>query len=260
MGYAEQARLSEQHRLAQARLQAIVALDVARVFPLLDVNNLDRSFAGYFAAMRAIVNARRRVSASLGSTYYLGIRQDAEITGTFTPTLSETVKEEQLFTSLLVTGPINIKASVAQGRDAFAARDAALTATAKAAQRHVINGGRGTILGSVKRDNRSVGWARLTDGKPCAFCALLASRGPAYKSETTAQFKSHDGCGCTPVPVFDFSAPWPGRAEEFRALYDENIAGKFNAGSRSGQSGQLSGRGANESLKEWRKTYEAQNN
>ena len=257
MGYAEQARLSEQHRLAQARLQALVALDVARVFPLLDVNNLDKSFAGYFSAMTQVVNARRRVSASLGSTYYTGIRNDADIPGVFTPILADVVKEEQLFTSLLVTGPINIKNSVAQGRDAFAARDAALRATAKAAQRHVINGGRGTILSSVKRDSRSVGWARLTDGKPCAFCSLLASRGPAYKSQTTAQFKSHDGCGCTPVPVFDFNAPWPGRAEEFRTLYDEEIAGKFNAGSRSGKSGQLSGKGANEALKEWRKVYEA---
>ena len=227
MGYAEQARLSEQHRLAQARLQAIVALDVARVFPLLDINNLDQSFAGYFTTMKAVVNARRRVSASLGSTYYMSIRQDAGITSQFTPTLSSTVDDEQLFTSLLVTGPVAVKASVAKGRDIFAARDAALTNTAKAAQRHVINGGRGTILSSVKRDSRSVGWARLTDGRPCAFCALLASRGPAYKSETTAKFKSHDGCGCTPVPVFDFNAPWPGRAEEFRASYDETVSGKF---------------------------------
>jgi hypothetical protein len=246
MGYAEQARLSEQHRLAQARLQAIVALDVARVFPLLDVNNVDQSFAGYFAAMQAVVNARRRVSASLGSTYYLGIRQDADITSQFTPTLSETVDEKQLFTSLLVTGPINIKASLSQGRDAFAARDAALRATAKAAQRHVINGGRGTILSSVKRDNRSVGWARLTDGRPCAFCALLASRGPAYKSETTAKFKSHDGCGCTPVPVFDFNAPWPGRAEEFRASYDETVSGKFPGGD-----------GNNKAVQAWRKQYQS---
>ena len=257
MGFAEQARLSEQHRLAQARLQALVALDVARVFPLLDINNLDKSFAGYFAAMNQVINARRRVSASLGSTYYTELRKDAKVAGVFTPVLDDTVRQEQLFTSLLVTGPINVKNSIADGREAYAARDAALRATAKAAQRHVINGGRGTILGSVRRDSRSVGWARLTDGKPCAFCSLLASRGPAYKSETTAQFKSHDGCGCTPVPVFDFNAPWPGRAEEFRALYDEEIAGKFSAGSRSGQSGQLSGRGANEALKEWRKVYEA---
>lgn len=257
MGYAEQARLSEQHRLAQARLQAIVALDVAQVFPLLDMGNLDRSFGGYFLAMNQVINARRRISASFGSTYYTSLRDDANITTAFTPVLDDVVKREQLFTSLLVTGPINIKNSVGSGRDAMAARDAALRATAKAAQRHVINGGRGTILNSVKRDSRSVGWARLTDGKPCAFCSLLASRGPAYKSQTTAQFKSHDGCGCTPVPVFDFNAPWPGRADEFRSLYDEEVAGRFNAGSRSGQSGQLSGKGANEALKEWRKVYEA---
>lgn len=257
MGYAEQARLSERHRAAQARLQIIIAADVARIFPLLDVNNLDKSFGGYADAMTRVINARRRVSASLGATYYSSIRVDAIEDDQFTPVLSDTADSQQVFTSLLVTGPVAIKKAVSSGRDALAARDAALMATAKSAQRHVINGGRGTILSSVKRDNRSVGWARLTDGKPCAFCSLLASRGPAYKSETTAQFKSHDGCGCTPVPVFDFNAPWPGRGEEFRTLYDAEIAGKFNAGSRSGQSGQLSGKGANEALKEWRKVYEA---
>lgn len=246
MGFAEQARLSEQHRAAQARLQAIVAADVARVFPLLDVNNLDKSFAGYFAAMSAIIDARRQVSASLGATYYTRFRDDSDVPGVFTPVLSAVTDKEQLFTSLLVTGPISMKSNVAKGRDVFSARDAALMNTAKAAQRHVINGGRGTILGSVKRDSRSVGWARLTDGRPCAFCALLASRGPAYKSETTAQFKSHDGCGCTPVPVFDFSAPWPGRAEEFRASYDETVSGKFPGGD-----------GNNKAVRAWRKQYES---
>lgn len=245
MSFADQARLSEQHRAAQARLQAVVAADVARVFPLMDFNNLDKSFGGYNEAMSQVINARRRVSASLGASYYSRLRDAAEVSGAFTPILSSVANADQLFTSLLVTGPIAIKNSVAQGRSVFAARDAALAATAKAAQRHVINGGRETILSSVRRDDRSVGWARLTDGKPCAFCALLASRGPAYKSEATSRFKSHDGCGCTPVPVFDFNAPWPGRAEEFRRAYDESISGRFPGGD-----------GNNKAVKAWRKRYD----
>lgn len=245
MGFAEQARISEQHRAAQARLQALVITDTARVFPLLDVNNVDQSFGRFFEAMLAIITARRTVSASLGSTYYTQIRNDYNLNTTFVPQLESVPNTDQVFTSLLVTGPIAIKNSLAKGVDAQRARDAGLVNVAKAAQRHVINGGRATILGAVRRDNSSLGWARLTDGRPCAFCALLASRGPAYKTETTASFKSHDGCGCTPVPVFDRNAPWPGRAEEFRKDYDETISGRFPGGD-----------GNNEAVRAWRKRYD----
>lgn len=258
MSLADQARLSELHRASQTQLQALVASDVARVFPLLDANNVDATFAGYNQAMSAVINGRRRISASLGSSYYQQLRKAAGEVDEFLPVLSATADPEQLFTSLLVTGPISIKNNLRAGASIEQARNAALTQTVRSAQRHVINGGRETILSSVKRDSAAFGWARLTDGKPCAFCALLASRGPAYKSETTAKFKSHDGCGCTPVPVFDPQAPWPGDGQKYRDLYDEKIAGKYSSGSRSGQPGQLAGRDGNEALKQWRKVYESE--
>lgn len=245
MGFAEQARISEQHRAAQARLQALVVRDTARVFPFLDVNNLDKSFGKFVEAMLAVITARRTISASLGATYYQQIRKDYNLGDVYIPQLETNPNSDQVFTSMLVTGPVAIKNSLAKGVDAQRARDAALTTVAKAAQRHVINGGRATILGAVRRDRRSLGWARLTDGKPCAFCALLASRGPAYKSQTTASFKSHDGCGCTPVPVFDVNAPWPGRAEEFRQDYDQTISGRHSGGD-----------GNNEAVRAWRKRYD----
>lgn len=244
MGFAEQARISERHRAAQSRLQALVTTDTARVFPLLDVNNVDRTFGTFFEAMLAIITARRTISASLGSTYYSQIRNDYNLPDTFIPQLQSTPNPDAVFTSMLVTGPIAIKNSLAKGVDAQRARDSALVTVAKAAQRHVTDGGRATILGAVRSDRRSLGWARLTDGKPCAFCALLASRGPAYKSETTAKFRAHDGCGCTPVPVFDPNAPWPGRAEEFRKDYDETISGRFAGGD-----------GNNEAVRAWRQRY-----
>lgn len=245
MGYAEQARISERHRAAQARLQALVTTDIARIFPYLDINNLDQSFQSFYEAALSVITARRTISASLGASYYQQIRNDYNLPDTFIPFLEAAPNPQQIFNSLLVTGPISMKSNLAKGVDAQRARDAGLVNVAKAAQRHVINGGRATILGAVRRDSRSVGWARLTDGTPCAFCALLASRGPAYKSQTTASFRSHDGCGCTPVPVFDYSAPWPGRAEEFRKDYDQTISGRYSGGD-----------GNNDAVKAWRKRYE----
>lgn len=57
-------------------------------------------------------------------------------------------------------------------------------------------------------------WRRVTDGDPCAFCAMLASRGPVY-TETTSLTRGfdglryHKGCGCT-------AEPWYGRWEEWQ--------------------------------------------
>jgi hypothetical protein len=54
----------------------------------------------------------------------------------------------------------------------------------------------------------------MTDGDPCAFCALMASRGPSYTDKGTAGgsanakfigeglFKFHNDCGCTVAPSF----------------------------------------------------------
>lgn len=245
MGFAEQARISEQHRLAQAQLQAVVVRDMARIMPALDVNNVDTTFGPWFDTAYKLITARRTVSASLGATYYNAIRADHKLGDAFTPFLDAIPDKGRVFTSLLVTGPIAMKKNLAAGVEPMVARDAALKTIAQAAQRHVIEGGRQTVIRSARRDPRAHGWARLTDGAPCAFCALLASRGPVYRTEKTGGFKSHDGCGCTAVPVFDPNAPWPGRAEEFRKAYDENISGRFAGGD-----------GNNEAVKAWRKFYD----
>lgn len=39
---------------------------------------------------------------------------------------------------------------------------------------------------SASVNPHSTGWRRITDGDPCAFCAMLASRGPAYRTEASA--------------------------------------------------------------------------
>jgi hypothetical protein len=43
---------------------------------------------------------------------------------------------------------------------------------------------------------------QTTSGHPCAFCAMLESRGAIYKTERTAAFQAHNHCACVPVPVF----------------------------------------------------------
>jgi len=130
--------------------------------------------------------------------------------------------------SLLVTGPAELKKQIKRGILREQALKAAKAKVFGAASRQVLNGGRDLIQDVVEADPAALGWIRVTDGDPCAFCALLSSRGPVYKTEQTAGFIAHDNCACIPKPVFSKKAPWPGRSREFRALYQEKVFQQYS--------------------------------
>lgn len=91
--------------------------------------------------------------------------------------------------------------------------------------RAVLNAGRDTVEWSAGAQGRS--WRRVTDGDPCAFCAMLATRSDYTTKEralTTGHTRRHkrggkrplgsryhDHCGCTVVEVV---GPWePNKAD-----------------------------------------------
>lgn len=89
-----------------------------------------------------------------------------------------------------------------------------------AADRHMRQAGRDRVLQSVDSDNRVQGWARMGTGlENCAFCDLLISRGPVYRSLDSASFTSHDGCDCIAVPIFN-KGSWAGKSHA-DALYEQ---------------------------------------
>jgi hypothetical protein len=63
----------------------------------------------------------------------------------------------------------------------------ALSTTLGTAARIALDGGRTTTLDTVKADPAAVGWWRMTDGDPCHFCAMLASRGIVFKEHSFAR-------------------------------------------------------------------------
>ena len=67
---------------------------------------------------------------------------------------------------------------------------------AGAAARHVLDGSRQTIVGSVETDPRGAGWRRVTGGNACSYCTSLAG------APTGVEFASHDHCGCVAEPAF----------------------------------------------------------
>lgn len=85
-------------------------------------------------------------------------------------------------------------------------RSAAETTSAGYAQLVSNNAARGALGWISSRDRRVIGYARISrTGTPCAFCAMLISRGPVYKTASTA-IKSdgddyHPNCQCYAMPV-----------------------------------------------------------
>lgn len=216
----EGALLTEAHRVAQGRLRTAAVAELVALWPSLNPARLDDTFPGFLAAARALVNSKR-AEASLLAGAYLRVYRTAEgAVGDFVPVLAGPVNPDALETSLRVTGPVTIKRATGNGLTLAEASQTALSQVAGTVVRQVANGSRETTFGSMKRDSASKGWARVTDGKACAFCAMLASRGPVYSTKGTADFQTHDRCGCEAIVVYSGDG-WTDQSRFYRQVYDE---------------------------------------
>lgn len=203
-------QLTEAHRLAQLRIGAQVALEMDATWALMDIGDLDRSALRWAAVSSSVVRGRRFQSANLAANYLRTFRS-AELglaVNDFSPVLSPSLDPDALMTSLRVTGPVKVKQALSRGLSPTEAMAQGQAASSGAAMRHAMNGGRDTLMGSVQADPRALGYMRVTSHDPCAFCVMLSSRGPVYKSKATAAFQPHDTCSCMPQPVFHRDAPW----------------------------------------------------
>lgn len=216
-------RLTEQHRAAQARLNALVIVAVRPLWRLLDPDDLAATAPSWIAAVTRLVDARHGASAALARRYFRAFRI-AELGRPPAGTLDRPgLDADALATSLMVTGPVRIRRAQRRAEDVGQAVRLGEAASAAAAGRHAISGGRDTVTRAVQADRQALGFARATSGQPCAFCALLAARGPVFGSEETAAFQAHDRCACTAEPVYRRDAPFPG--QRFAELYQEQAQG-----------------------------------
>ncbi|MGW3323889.1 VG15 protein [Streptomyces virginiae] len=139
--------------------------------------------------------------------------------------------EQELRSALEALGPANLQKKVDKIDGARSADEVdglreeahrqAGARQAAAAERLAMNGGRSTVWNHMQHDRRVLGYIRLSrSGTPCAWCAMLISRGfvrsDAYRSQkaagpTLAQLDSgtyadgdkfHDNCHCYAEPVF----------------------------------------------------------
>jgi len=177
-----------------------------------DPADIDAWFDQIYPDIERLVVTGQRAANSLTATYLVN---HAATEGVLvTPTLV-TPSTEQIATSLRVTGPVAFKTSIKATGSELAARRVMIQRVTGAGQRLILAGARDSIDETVHRSKTIVGWQRITSGSPCAFCAMLASRGAVYKSEDSAGsggFHDHDSCSVEPVYSRD-NTPSPFHAE-----------------------------------------------
>lgn len=227
---AEGARLTEAHRIAQARIGAQTVVRIRASWGLLDPNDLTGSTGLWLNAAMPIVQAQHQVSSRLAAGYVRAFREiEHGDTVGFSPVMSAGPDPDAVRTSLTVTGPVTIRSRMTQGL--AAAVDIAQATSAAAAMRHALDGGRRTVLDSIDSDPAALGYMRTTRFGACAFCALLASRGPVYKSKRSALIthsgeRYHDNCQCGAEPVYRRDTDWPPNSRAYRDLYDRVAKGE----------------------------------
>lgn len=219
----------EDQRQSQIALRAAFLAQFVRIWPLLRLDNLDESFPIWSQTSLGEISAFREASFNLALRGYADNRVVAAPKALTKPIPTIPEVDWRRYDvagrlALKITGPQEIKTQIAKGVTPEAARTRALVTSAGSASRQVLTGGRTAVLTAVEADSEAVGWARIGDGAPCSFCAMLIGRGPAYKTEGSAGFQAHDHCACVPVAVFSKAAAWPAGSREIRAFYDKATA------------------------------------
>jgi hypothetical protein len=184
--------LTQQHRAQQLLLRRTTVGQVKRIWPMLDWARLDATYPVFAATAARLVEQNRRTSGGLTAGYLRAFRTASGIPGEARATLGG---------SLRATTIAAIKTAAANGIAADIAMANGLTQASGAVARLVLDGGRETFMGTIQNDSAASGWQRVLGGAGCDFCAMLADRGAVYK-EDTADFASHDHCGCSAEPSY----------------------------------------------------------
>lgn len=227
-------------QLAAAHMRQQVS-DVARIQVVLaelwdrtiDPADIDGSFARFQAGASTLIKAGRRSGELSAQEFYAASKILAGYDAPAPDLPFQPPRTAANRAALHATSVARAKKQIGQGVPADVALTAAKAAMLRSAKRRVLEAPRRRIIALSSADNDARGWSRVSDGKPCHFCAMLLGRGPVYTAGTAA-FEAHDGCGCSAKPVFnsDPTGGWePGtrRMADLYAASTQQVTGFWRA-------------------------------
>ena len=216
--------LTESHRQAQAVVATSLVAGLTVVWRAVDPTDLRGTLDVPLTAGVLLVQRYRAASAAAAQSYYHAFRRVEGVDGVAEVALAPPPSDGEVRGLLLGAGVRGTLKSLARGDSVLTARENGLVKLAGSARRVVAGGGRDTILGAILGDPKAIGYQRVTDAKPCAFCSRIASRGILRYDEQSAGFEAHGHCGCTAEPAFEGSTVNP-RNARLRDAWQESTAG-----------------------------------
>lgn len=236
----------DQFRNGLAQIVADLVAAVRALISLLTPDPTDRQWSAFVESAYPIVMAARRRAFLLARDYYAAQRIDA---GVFEdpPELIEQSYPIQVLDQTLTE---TTRARLTGVEELELDRRVLEAETLATLERHGMAAGRDAVVDAARVDRAAIGYARVPSGaETCAFCTMLVSRGPVYKTRSKALHRDgsgepyHNRCDCVVVAVFDRN-DWPGR-EEFLAAEQQWITATH-------------GKSGNDALNALRKSLEPQ--
>ena len=212
--------LTEEHRRRQLGLRALTMKDVVKVYPSWRLRDPE-TYKRLEDLLVTLTQMRHSQSAAIAARYYQEFRAVDAPAGTAASVemTYRGLEEGRIRAAVSATSRAAVWRALGAGQSYEQAMANGLVEVSGAVARLSLNGGRDTITDAVQTDAKALGWARVTGEAPCAFCAMLASRGPVYKEETVG-FDAHDHDACSAEPVYPGSE-WPGRGREFQQMWKQ---------------------------------------
>lgn len=223
------ARLTEGHRVAQLGILATFIESFTEDW-LPDAPFSGAAFVSWLSLIAPEVQAAYALSAQTAERYYRAFRDAERVPGQSPGVMVDIPDAPGLVAAMSRYGPDMADRLLASGLSEDAASSRILTALGLQLTKHVLAGGRDTLDAAMTVDGRALGYQRVASGSCCAFCAMVASRGPIYGSRDRAGDGKqwHPGCKCSVEPVFSRATNMPKNSEKYARVWAEVGTGNLN--------------------------------
>ena len=229
--------LTDAHRREQALLGSAIAAQALELGGLIDPTDIPGSLNGWLEAMLGLL-AFAHQSGTAKATRYVKSFRAAEVGPAKASRMPLAVPSFDVAaaTRACVWAPWTARAAAITGANPQTAWNLVQQALVGRIMREALAPGRETIRGSAQAARHL--WRRVSDGNPCAWCAMLVTRGPSYATKDTAtkpmsrrargthaihMDRYHDFCGCTAEEFVGDPSDWQptDREQQYIDLYDQ---------------------------------------
>jgi hypothetical protein len=181
-----------------------------------DVEDISGWFDEAIQGLRRTALRGYEVTADAGARY---VTDHSVAEGTTLELVRPRPNVDRIDEALRITGPVAFKTKMRASGNPSAALRIMRTTSAGTIKRLVLAGARETTLATFDSNASVVGYRRVTAPNPCSFCAMLAGRGPVFRSGSSALTVTggpsgqprgtrrvgqsyHDSCRCTIEPIY----------------------------------------------------------